>query len=68
MRCLACNTVMTDYEASLRSNSGAYVDLCRRCYATVEKDLPAVGNPSLLHEYDTEEGTDEGSLLDDNEE
>lgn len=32
MRCLACNTILTDYEATLRdANSGDYVNECMEC-------------------------------------
>lgn len=62
MRCLACNKNLNDYESTVKTESGHYVDLCRRCYSTIEKDLPAQGNPALLHEYDNDIEEEENSF------
>lgn len=37
MRCRACNCVLTDFEATRKTNlTHEYVDLCNRCYIPVE--------------------------------
>lgn len=31
MRCLACNDELTDFEATRRTSSGEFLDLCEKC-------------------------------------
>jgi hypothetical protein len=31
MRCLACNNILNDYEATRRSYQGEFLDLCSHC-------------------------------------
>lgn len=51
MRCLSCDCELTDYEATKRSVfSGDYVQLCQACL--VDTDCVALGNPSLMTDYD----------------
>jgi hypothetical protein len=40
MRCLSCNVLLTDYEATRRyTGSQGFVDLCNHCFSTVEEDI-----------------------------
>lgn len=59
MRCLACNTILTDYEATRRYKStGGFVDLCNHCYN--ESDVPTLeiqDRPDLA-EYEECDGED----------
>jgi hypothetical protein len=55
MRCLACDKRLSEYESTMKTESGAFLDLCFRCYQTIKKDTPARGNPDLLHCGDEEE-------------
>ena len=52
MRCLSCNTELSDYECSRKALSGFYLDLCNACYREVKDDLPAYGNSRLQSECD----------------
>lgn len=47
MRCLACNCQLSDHEATRKyATSGTFVDLCDRCFATVEEEIPTLdGSP-----------------------
>lgn len=49
MRCLSCNKILTDYECSMKTTSGEYLDLCLSCYYPIRKEVPAVGNPFASH-------------------
>jgi len=53
MRCISCNEVLSDYEASRRSvRTRQYLDLCNDCFKYVRDDICAVGNVSLMHDDD----------------
>jgi len=40
MRCLACNVLLTDYEATRKSLvTNEYFDLCNPCFKTIKDDL-----------------------------
>lgn len=67
MRCLSCNCILSDYEATRKSAAtNMYVDLCNRCFGTIEDDLEAIDRPDLEHEesYDfDEEGIDNDEFM-----
>lgn len=43
MRCLACNCQLNDHESTRKyASSGTFVDLCDRCFATVEDEIPTL--------------------------
>jgi hypothetical protein len=49
MKCLACDVVLSDFEATRKyQESGKYVDLCNHCYKTVAQDINAIERPDLL--------------------
>lgn len=51
MRCLSCNCVLTDYESTRKSaHTNDYIDLCNRCFSSVEDDMDTVDRPDLEHE------------------
>lgn len=53
MRCLACDALLTDFEATRKSKeSGMFIDLCNLCYREVHSDINAIERPDLLHEED----------------
>lgn len=61
MRCLSCNCVLNDYEATRKSaHTNEYIDMCNRCYGIIEDDLDVIERPDLEHEdaEDYEEGVD----------
>lgn len=54
MRCLACNCQLKDHESTRKyASSGQFVDLCDRCFETVEEDIPT------LEGYGTDSGEEE---------
>lgn len=42
MRCLSCNVVLNDKEATRKYVSGEFLDLCNNCYKSVEEELPTI--------------------------
>lgn len=63
MRCLACNCQLTDAESTRKyATSGQFVDLCDRCFSTVEDDIPTIeGNGGDSAEEGTEDDYGHGS-------
>ena len=40
MRCCACNRLLNDFESTRKSKTtGEYLDLCNKCFGTVQQDL-----------------------------
>jgi uncharacterized protein YbaR (Trm112 family) len=63
MRCLACDCNLTDFESTRKSaTTGLYVDLCNRCFYTIEEDFPSLIREDLQtpddfkHEGDLDDG------------
>jgi hypothetical protein len=53
MRCKACNEMLSDYDATVRSVfTREYVQLCKHCLGTIKTDIVAVGNVGLMSEAD----------------
>lgn len=53
MRCKACNTNLTDYEATRKgSRSGEFLDLCNDCYKCINDDVEVVDNPENINYQD----------------
>ena len=51
MRCLSCNCVLTDYEATRKSaHTNMYIDLCNSCFSDVQYDMDTIERPDLEHE------------------
>ena len=38
MRCLACNEILTDNEATRRDKRDEFIDICYKCQPTVDVD------------------------------
>jgi hypothetical protein len=51
---------MNDHESTRKyASSGQFVDLCDRCFAPVEEDIPVIeGNPPESGEYGSAESAD----------
>jgi hypothetical protein len=40
MRCYCCDKILSDFESTRKSvNTGEYLDMCNKCYATIKEDL-----------------------------
>ncbi len=62
MRCICCNTALTDYEACIRhSLTREFIEMCSTCLRSVEAFIPVQVRNDLMTETDT------GDLLDDDD-
>ena len=51
MRCKSCNTLLSEYETSMRSvDTKEFLDFCLSC--AKDSDVLTYGNSSLMHEYE----------------
>lgn len=42
MRCYCCDKILSDFESTRKSvNTGEYLDMCNKCYATIKEELHA---------------------------
>lgn len=65
MRCLSCNCILSDYEATRKSaHTNTYIDLCNRCYGHIQDDMDVIERPDL--EHDDGEDYDEGLDFEEN--
>jgi hypothetical protein len=57
MRCLSCNVVLSDKEATRKyASSGTYVDLCDHCFTDIADDVAVIeGNDTDGFEESSEE-------------
>lgn len=56
MRCLACNKILNDFEATRKSaTTGEYVDLCNHCFHDVEYDIESLEREDLRDEESFDE-------------
>ena len=65
MRCVCCNKMLSDYEATLKhGETGEYLDTCSSCLDEImaEVDLHVKDNPSLLRKNNTDEDFDDESI------
>lgn len=65
MRCLSCNALMSDFEATRKSaNTNEYIDMCNHCYYTISDDVAALERTDLEHEEDMVTDSDFTDTLD----
>lgn len=58
MRCVACNAVLTDFEATRKSaNTGEYIDLCNKCFNTIREEVAVIERKDLMENGDESEET-----------
>jgi hypothetical protein len=56
VRCLACNKILNDFEATRKSaTTGTYVDLCNHCFHDVEYDIQSLEREDLRESDDIED-------------
>lgn len=59
MRCLSCNAILSDFEATRKSvNTNSYIDMCNRCYYTISDDVAALERDDLAHDEDLDSDHD----------
>lgn len=50
MRCVCCNSILTDYEATMRNaNTLEFLDMCGSCHSSVKEYLPTINRADLQH-------------------
>lgn len=48
MRCLACNVLLTDFEATRKSfDTDEFIDLCNHCFSFIKNDVIVVERDDL---------------------
>lgn len=55
MKCVCCNRLLSDFEATRRSGStGEYLDTCNRCWSDIdpEGEMLTIDRKDLQHESD----------------
>jgi len=56
MRCYCCDTLLTDYESTLKSvNTNDYLDICLRCLKSVKDDIMYKDRVDLLSSEDVDD-------------
>ena len=55
MRCICCNVILTPMESTMKSiSTDDYVDMCLKCYSTVQEDIPVLIREDLAAETGTD--------------
>lgn len=55
MRCRCCDKRLSDFEATRKHiNTGEYLDMCNKCYATIDKQVLSFERYDLYDEDDNE--------------
>ena len=39
MKCLSCDRILSDFEATRKYPSNEYIDLCNSCFKTIKQDI-----------------------------
>jgi hypothetical protein len=61
MRCVCCNSLLSDFEATRRcASTGDFLDMCNECFHTVQEDIDVYERYDLRHESDIEMEEDDG--------
>jgi len=63
MKCLSCDVILSDFEATRKyAGSGQFVDLCNKCFKTIDSDVVTTERTDLFYEdgetYDDYDATD----------
>jgi len=55
MRCLACDKNLSDFESTRKHHeSGEFIDLCNRCYSTIQNEVNDIEEREDLRHIDDE--------------
>jgi|TARA_R110000787_G_scaffold85148_1_gene181951 hypothetical protein len=56
MRCLACDKNLSDFESTRKHHeSGEFIDLCNRCYSTIQNEVNDIEEREDLRHIDDED-------------
>lgn len=59
MHCLACNTLLSDFESTRRNaNTFEFVDLCNSCFKEVKHIIPVIERKDLITSVDIDDDLD----------
>ena len=66
MHCRACDTLLSDFEATRRNaNTFDFVDLCNSCFKDVRHIIPVVERKDLVTSVDIDDDLDTESQVED---
>jgi len=54
MRCVCCDTELTDYEATRKYEVGIFLDTCNDCCHEFDDEIPTINRMDLLSAGDEE--------------
>lgn len=55
MRCISCNVVLSDFEATRKhSETNEYIDMCNHCFGEVPIAIPVTERDDLMDNTDEE--------------
>ena len=63
MRCISCNKNLNDFEATRRYEDGTFVDMCKGCFSTSDRENVVVIERADLCEENDVESDDDGDIL-----
>jgi len=56
MRCLACDTNLSDFESTRKHHeTGEFIDLCNKCFSTIQNDVTDIQEREDLRHVDDED-------------
>ena len=56
MSCLACDKNLSDFESTRKHHeSGEFIDLCNRCYSTIQNEVNDIEEREDLRHIDDED-------------
>lgn len=56
MRCICCDKRLSDFEATRKHiNTGEYLDMCNKCYSTIDKQVLTYERYDLYDDEETEQ-------------
>lgn len=65
MRCRCCDKRLSDFEATRKNiNTNEYLDMCNKCYSTINRDVLTYERNDLKDDNDNEETYNDADLFD----
>lgn len=58
MRCAACDALLNDFDTSVKTESGKYLDFCGRCRASISEIIELEDDGIILDDSDNEDDED----------
>lgn len=65
MRCRCCDKRLSDFESTRKNiNTNEYIDMCNKCYGTINRDVLTYERNDLKDDSDNEETYNDDDLFD----